>query len=359
MTFALSLFALAAASCGLDGKFDPDGDICKLSDDKWGNMDADSVPATATHKMSLTIHEKDAHTDIFEFDHSGTTPGSLSAKVSERYILSCPQPAGTETDAAGEKVPNKAVQFTVHRPADMTEFGSEWVQLFRKDSWENITNEYEPWTMNKYGAKIPLNRNTPDGDPPVPDKEDSVSVYMEVSDIGDYEVKYGNPQIKTTAHTDGTDPDGRWVAVEFKSTLLRVGSPWAECETDPEVLEENKVDIGTIIPAFFGHPNLNKEAYEEFILEVIAGKSSVSDTSRVRDLRRRDHDQDSGLVHHERGEGRPPSRHSEDRARQREGLHLLLRGRECLPREPPSLRSELLRAGHVRGAHQAAAGRGP
>jgi hypothetical protein len=280
MTFALSLFALAAASCGLDVKFDPDGDICKLSTDKWGNMDADSVPAAATHKMSLTIHEKDAHEDIFEFAHSATTPGSLSDKVNGRYILDCPQPAGTETDAAGEKVPNKAVKFTVHRPADMTEFGSEWVKLYPKDSWKNVTNEYEPWTMNKYGAKIPLNRNTPDGDPPNPDKEDSVTVYMEVSDIGDYEVKYGNPQIKTYP-SDGSDPEGRWVAVEFKSTLLRVGSPWAECETDPEVLEKNSVELGTIIPAFFGHPNLNKEAYEAFITEVIAGKSTVSDTSVV------------------------------------------------------------------------------
>jgi len=282
MTFALSLFALAAAaSCGLDGKFDPDGDVCKLSKEEWGNMDADSVPDTATHKISLTIHEKDAHEDIFEIKHTGTTPGSLSEKVGPRYILACPQPAGTaRVDATEEekKVPNKAVKFTVHRPADMTEFGSEWVKLYRKDSWKNVTNEYEPWTMNKYGAKIPVLRNTPDGDPPNPEKEDSVTVYMEVSDRGDYEVKYGNPQI-VTKPSDGSDPDGRWVAVEFKSTLLRVGSPWAECKADPDVLEKNKVDIGTIIPAFFGHPNLNLEAYEEFIAEVTA--TTLSDVSVV------------------------------------------------------------------------------
>ena len=30
------------------------------------------------------------------------------------------------------------------------------MQAFPKDSWENITNEYEPYTFNDYGSKIPL-----------------------------------------------------------------------------------------------------------------------------------------------------------------------------------------------------------
>ena len=39
------------------------------------------------------------------------------------------------------------------------------MQLFPKDSWENTTNEYEPFTFNMYGAKIPLPgfRSTPTG----------------------------------------------------------------------------------------------------------------------------------------------------------------------------------------------------
>ena len=51
------------------------------------------------------------------------------------------------------------------RPAALTAFGGEWVQLFPKDSWENTTNEYEPYTFNHYGAKIPLPelRSTPTG----------------------------------------------------------------------------------------------------------------------------------------------------------------------------------------------------
>merc|ERR1719247_3612633 len=119
---------------------------------------------------------------------------------------------------------------TVTRPADLTAFGGEWVQLFPKDSWENTTN--------MYGAKIPLPgfRSTPTGiDPDHPDAPVDtnleavdgtglslqsadgteteigaspsgitgtsapeattgyVNVYMEVSDDGDYEVMYGNP----------------------------------------------------------------------------------------------------------------------------------------------------------------------
>ena len=44
---------------------------------------------------------------------------------------------------------------------------------------------------------------------------DELIVYMEVSTVGDFEVKYGNPALSV---------DGKWVANEFKSTLLRVGT---------------------------------------------------------------------------------------------------------------------------------------
>ena len=30
------------------------------------------------------------------------------------------------------------------------------MQSFPKDSWQNKTNEYEPYTFNDYGSKIPL-----------------------------------------------------------------------------------------------------------------------------------------------------------------------------------------------------------
>ena len=125
----------------------------------------------------------------------------------------------------------KTVQMTVTRPAELTAFGGEWVQLFPKDSWENTTNEYEPFTFNMYGAKIPLPsfRSTPTGlrdDPAATGDEavdgtglslqsadgtqtemgaspagitspsldaataGTVNVYMEVKDEGDYEVPF-------------------------------------------------------------------------------------------------------------------------------------------------------------------------
>jgi hypothetical protein len=62
--------------------------------------------------------------------------------------------------------------------------------------------------------------------------------------------------------------------VQFRKTLLRVGSPFAEC--DPEsTMEESwtfgksaDFHTGAIIPAFYGHPNLNLPKYEELAVEV-------------------------------------------------------------------------------------------
>jgi hypothetical protein len=235
-----------------------------LSQDQWGNLNIDAYGEDAAIKLSVAKKEK-VHTDSFMHWHDKTI-GDLSEKVDGRYILACPQTAGTAES------PNKTVSFTITRPKEMTEFGGEWVKLYPKDSWENVTNEYEPWTMNQFGSKIPLLRYTPeDTADPEPEKEDHVTVYMEVSDIGDFEVKYGNPQILTWP-SDGSV--ARWVAVEFKSTLLRVGSPWAECSGDE--LGEDDVTISTIIPAFFGHPNLNVEKYQDLTAEVAAAHVNVT-----------------------------------------------------------------------------------
>merc|ERR1719316_233889 len=155
---------------------------------------------------------------------------------------------------------------SVSRPASLTSFGAEWVQLFPKDSWENTTNEYEPFTFNEYGAKIPLPefRATSTGLADDAPTEDVINVFMEVSDEGDYEVKYGNPYL-----VDGT----KWVAVEFKDTLLRVGTPWADCTGS--TLATESYDVGIIAPILFGGPNLNSislkagnPSYEDVIAEL-------------------------------------------------------------------------------------------
>merc|ERR1719420_702399 len=51
---------------------------------------------------------------------------------------------------------------------------------------------------------------------------------------------------------------GNWVAIEFKQTLLRVGTPWAKCEG--EVLANDTYSVGAIVPVLFGHPNLHSVA---------------------------------------------------------------------------------------------------
>jgi len=251
---SIALFGIAAAQCGLDVSIDPSG-ACVTDANGYSTLDADSDAAIP---ISLTILTKAATTDETGAAH-GATAGTLSddTATDSRYVLACPQVAGEKT-----------VQLSVSRPASLTAFGGEWVQLFPKDSWENTTNEYEPFTFNDYGAKVPVFRAT---STPLADDaptEDVLHVYMEVKDEGDYEVKYGNP---------GLVSGGYWVAVEFKETLLRVGTPWAECSAD--VLGSASYDVGTIAPILFGGPNLNSIALKDGFPsydDVIAELSGVS-----------------------------------------------------------------------------------
>jgi hypothetical protein len=240
----------------LPSDVDPDG-LCVIDEESgWGVFDADGYE---TGDLSLTIETKEAHIDENRKSH-GATVSELADKTNGRYILACKQ-------AEGEKT----VKLTVTRPAKYTAFGAEWVKLFQKDSWAEVTSEYEPHTFNTFGAKVPLLRTFNNDDEekgPTATEEGSLTVYMEVSDIGDYEVMYGNPNLTTPVYDKATDTtsDG-WVAVQFKKTLLRVGSPWAECSGD-ELPEKNTYDIGTIVPAFFGHPNLNKNRYAALAAEL-------------------------------------------------------------------------------------------
>merc|ERR1719324_1002427 len=164
---------------------------------------------------------------------------------------------------------------SVSRPGSLTAFGGEWVQLFPKDSWENTTNEYEPFTFNEYGAKIPLPEFRPTSAGLADDAPNAgtVNVFMEVKDEGDYEVKYGNPYLLS---------DDKWVAVEFKDTLLRVGTPWADCTGD--ALDTASYDVGTIAPILFGGPNLNSIALKDGFpsyLDVIAELSGTTVPTKI------------------------------------------------------------------------------
>merc|ERR550514_541352 len=101
-----------------------------------------------------------------------------------------------------------------------------------------------------------------------PPATDTMNIFMEVSEEGDYEVMYGNP---------GLVSGGYWVAVQFKSTLLRVGTPWADC-TDA-ALGAASYSVGSIMPILFGGPNLNSIALpagNPSYLDVIAELSGVT-----------------------------------------------------------------------------------
>ena len=148
---AIALFGVAFAGCGLPASIDP-ADDCVTDDNGFSVLDADTSDSIP---ISLSIHTKGETVDAFSVTH-GATQGDLEDDTDDnsRYVLACKQVEGYKT-----------VMMTVHRPADLTAFGGEWVQLFPKDSWENTTNEYEPFTFNHFGAKIPLPefRSTPTG----------------------------------------------------------------------------------------------------------------------------------------------------------------------------------------------------
>jgi hypothetical protein len=225
---------------------------CALYEGGWATLNHDSFSSP----ISLKIETKAAHVDVFNVNHGATT-GALTdeTETNGRYLLACPQTAGQKT-----------VKFTVTRPKEFTAFGAEWVQLFRKDSWVNTTNEFEPFTFNSYGAKIPMFRATSTELADDAVTTDELIVYMEVSEEGDFEVKYGNPMLAV---------DGKWLANEFKSTLLRVGTPWANCDGSSELGAVSYAGVGAIIPALYGNPNLNLATYEQLVTELSGVSVSV------------------------------------------------------------------------------------
>ena len=80
---------------------------------------------------------------------------------------------------------------------------------------------------------------------------------------------YGNPDLKLA--------DGKWVAVQFRSTLLRVGTPWADCTNNEQGAAAYAV--GSIMPILFGGPNLNSIALRAGFpsyLDVISELQGVS-----------------------------------------------------------------------------------
>ena len=83
--------------------------------------------------------------------------------------------------------------------------------------WTNVTNEYEPYTFNDYGSKVPLKdartgdqaRQENDHNQDLEDDSEgttpTVDIYMAAPNDGDFIFRYGNPNLVLGA-TPGVDP---------------------------------------------------------------------------------------------------------------------------------------------------------
>jgi len=272
MLFFTLLTTAFGADCGMPEDVDPN-DKCNIDPNGYANLDHSSFEGG----FQVTVATKATTLDAARKEH-GETVGDISFNdVDKRFELDCPQTDGEKT-----------VKVTVSRPKGYTAFGAEWIQMFPKDSWANVTNEYEPFTFNDYGSKIPLREFRPQADhctdagtmadkwttceegfTEEDNKDDTLNVFMEVDTAGDYEFKYGTPQLVSEGAIG--EKASKWVAHEFKQRLFRVGNPWANCATG-SIGESNYGTVGVIIPALYGNPNLKYDTYSDLIYD-LAGVS--------------------------------------------------------------------------------------
>jgi hypothetical protein len=256
--FGAVLSVVAAENCGLPENVDPDH-LCRIDGNGYAQLDADSYGEDAA--VSIKVYKKASHVDQTGKEHPGTYGDLTWTEIDHRYVLGCPQMKDVKT-----------LRFTVTRPRELSAFGGEWISLYPKDSWMNLTNEFEPFSFNLYGAKIPLSDlrgidavtaeysvDEASGGPAAATTE-TVHFYMEVSHPGDWELRYSNPAL-----TYGE----KWVSIEFKKTMLRIGTPWAFCE-GIDVYEEDPIalDLGMVIPVWFENPSLNHAMYERMIQDL-------------------------------------------------------------------------------------------
>jgi hypothetical protein len=248
----------AAADCGLPAEIDPDH-LCKIDGNGYATLDADSYGAEAA--VSIKMYKKASHIDHDGNTHPETYGDLTWTEIDHRFVLGCPQLKGVKT-----------VRFTVTRPKSISAFGGEWLSLYPKDSWMNLTTEFEPFSFNSYGAKIPIAElrgidelaaeysiDEAAGGAAAATTE-TAHFYMEVSHPGDWELRYSNPELSYGE---------KWVSIEFKKTNLRIGTPWAFCE-GIDVYEETpqELDLGMVIPVWYENPALNQAMYERTISDL-------------------------------------------------------------------------------------------
>jgi hypothetical protein len=260
----------------------------------YANVDMDSIGTdvddegfTTGQAISIVFATKQQHEDSDRKVHGATSTYDAALdgtdakyntamhgvplpyeKSNGRYFLPCKQ-------AAGEKT----IKITVFRDASLTEFGGEWVKLYEKDSWKNVTNEYEPYTFNDFGTKIPLQEFRPttidgDGRTIVNNAANTaeVNVFMVMDQDGDYEVRYANPKLKTST--------GKWISFEFKRHQIRIGDPWTDCSVgDTGTGADTGTTVGTIVPVYLGNPALLIAEYTN--VETILSAAFTGDAAAV------------------------------------------------------------------------------
>jgi hypothetical protein len=293
--------AALAVDCGLPDAIDPAPETCFESDLGWANMNVDrEVDGTRVSAVSLEIDVVDSariielckstnmdslegtvpdpcdtvteYTDADSGKHTAH-PGTISTTElasNGRYLLTCAD-FGT----------SKNLELTVTRPAANGKFQSEAVFAYAKGKWDVLQDEVEARTHNGYGSEVPLwnTRAGFDGSDLMVDTRlepaPSINFQMSLPYTGDYEFKYATPTLMNDCPTSGCyesedGSGGKWIALEFKSTLLRVGSPWADCTAGGT---DDYSGVSSLIPVYYGHPNIDKTKYDD-IAAVIAAHTT-------------------------------------------------------------------------------------
>jgi hypothetical protein len=354
MIFALVLAPAALAACDLPTAIGG-GSACQTYTVKagdganklkaFGYFDADELPAGASGTVSLTVKRKTSPHDDHNGEKHAATFGDLKydgPAGTGRYVLDCEQPTTTKVEgvatgngkdqwipaegapantqckdanspssvcALNEKYFNgefKTLHVEVTRPAvmgtdDVNFFQGEFLNMYKKGSWEVLRTEHEPYMHNNYGSVVPLATfRAGDQDLDVDNSKSThptFNVYMAAPNDGDFEFRYGNPNLIFGRDDDLTTdqkkaclkagPDdsekhcGTWTSIHFSKSMLRVGTPWKSCGTGSQLADTEHQDIGVILPAYLGHPNLKDDKYAAF---TTAALTTNRDTLVVLDI---------------------------------------------------------------------------
>jgi hypothetical protein len=234
---SLLLGPVLAVDCGLPASIDPDHacTITSYQGQEYGSLDADSLSGE-NRSLSLTLEASVSYADEFGNVHAATYGEIETDAQNARYVLDCPQPTG-----------NKTLKVTVTRPTDLgnaSYFGAEWIAMFPKDSFTSVAVQHEAYGHDFYGNKVPLPELTSPTRTTLEQNFESLTVHLAAPTRGDFEFKFGNPNL--------VGPNGTWTTLEFSQTILRVGSPWASCDnaTAPAPIE-----AGAIVPLLLGNPH--------------------------------------------------------------------------------------------------------